>query len=71
MGTSKALGILILVAIAMGLFFLAIRKGVFNQVSYESTLQKWVTYLILYAFFTLVAWGVILAIWFGIHLIVA
>lgn len=68
MATSKMMGVLILCAIAMGLFFMALRKDVFKVVG-GSTLTKWVTYFVLYVFFTLVLWGLILLVWYAVLLI--
>jgi len=75
MGFDKALGILIIIACLMAVFFIIIRKGVMNDVvddryGTHDLLLSYVSFFICYLMFTLVTWGFVMAIIFGIRLIV-
>ncbi len=72
MGFDKALGILIIIACLMAVFFLIIRRKVVGEIvsGNESKGTAHLSYLICYLMFTLVTWGFVMAIIFGIRLIV-
>lgn len=75
MGFDKALGILIIIACLMAVFFLIIRKDVMKDVVGDRNDTKdlplsYISFLICYLIFTLVTWGFVMAIIFGIRLIV-
>ena len=75
MGFGKALGILIIIACLMAVFFLIIRKDVMNDVvddrnGTNDLPLSYVSFFICYLMFTLCTWGFVMAIIFGIRLIV-
>lgn len=67
MDFGKAMGVLILCAVVMAIFFFLVRRDVKKEVSEE---KFGITYFVCYLVFTGIFWGIIMAIWFGIHLIV-
>ena len=69
MGLDKALGILILCAVVMFVFFIMIRGKLHRNEEYTA-LQWLVTYVIVYLIFVGFLWGIVMGIWGGIYLIV-
>lgn len=67
MGFGKSMGILILCAVAMAILFFLMRKQVREDVGRD---KFGITYFVCYIIFTGCLWGMIMAVWFGIHLIV-
>lgn len=72
MDFGKAMGILIIVACLIAVFFLIIHRRVIGDITdgNESRLTANLSYFICYLIFTFCTWGFILAIIYGIELIV-
>lgn len=67
MSIGKAIGILVLCAVFMFVFFFLIRSSIETEIGRK--VEKRV-YFLCYVIFTVCTWFLIMAIWLGIYLIV-
>lgn len=69
---TKAMGVLIIVAVLMAVLFWIMRKELGEVFSGETYTfgQKLATVVAAYLTFTVVWWGIIMAIWYGVLLII-